>query len=200
MNIGIDIDGVLTDIERFHFTYGVPFFDKKFNMSIVNEYGKDIVQLFQCTMEQERKFWLKHSIKYVIKDKVRPDAEDFVKWLYDNGHKVYIITSRAMATKDNVLGKLMRYFVKKWLKKSGIRYERIIFCDEDKIPALKECQIDYMIEDDPDNIRAMQGVAKLLCMNAKCNEHITEEQAHRCYSFDDVLDYMKQEIEGKQNA
>ena len=40
MNIGLDIDGCLTDIETFHLKYGVPFFEKKFNKSVVNEYGK----------------------------------------------------------------------------------------------------------------------------------------------------------------
>lgn len=49
MNIGLDIDGCLTDIEKFHLKYGVPFFEKKFNKSIVNEYGKSIRQLFDCT-------------------------------------------------------------------------------------------------------------------------------------------------------
>ena len=42
MNIGLDIDGCLTDIETFHLKYGVPFFEKKFNKSVVNEYGKSI--------------------------------------------------------------------------------------------------------------------------------------------------------------
>ena len=44
MNIGLDIDGCLTDIENFHLKYGVPFFEKKFNKSIANEYGSPFVR------------------------------------------------------------------------------------------------------------------------------------------------------------
>ena len=141
MNIGLDIDGCLTDIENFHLKYGVPFFEKKFNKHVVNEYGKSIRQLFDCTSAEEARFWLKHMIKYTIKDPVREGAADFTNWAYENGHKVYIITSRAFSTKENIIGKLARWAVRRWLKKSGIQYEEITFCDEDKLPALKKYNV-----------------------------------------------------------
>lgn len=191
MNIGLDIDGCLTDIEKFHFTYGVPFFEKKFHKCIVNENGKSIRQLFDCSKKEEARFWLKHSIKYSIKDPVRDGASEFTKWAYENGHKIYIITSRAMSTKKNVIGKIMRFAVKRWLKKSGIQYDDITFCDEDKLPALKKYNVSYMVEDDPDNIVAMQDITKVICIAAKCNEHLTKEYACRCQCFDEVLKYVQ---------
>ena len=197
MNIGLDIDGCLTDIEHFHFEYGIPFFEKKFHKQLVNECGKTIQQLFDCTKKEERKFWLKHMIKYTIKDPVREGASDFTKWAYENGHKIFIITSRAFSTKENVVGKLARWSVRHWLKKSGILYDGITFCDEDKIPALKKYDIRYMIEDDPDNIKAMHNITKVICINAKCNEHLEEECACRCNSFEDVLSYIKSECSCK---
>jgi len=195
MNIGLDIDGCLTDIENFHLKYGVPFFEKKFNKSIVNEYGKSIRQLFDCTSKEEARFWLKHMIKYTIKDPVREGAAEFTRWANENGHNVYIITSRAFSTKDNMIGKLARWAVRRWLKKSGIQYSDITFCDEDKLPALKKYNVSYMVEDDPDNIMAMHDITKVICMNAKCNQHLIEECACRCNSFEEVLDYMRSECE-----
>lgn len=195
MNIGLDIDGCLTDIETFHLKYGIPFFEKKFNKSIVNECGKSIRQLFDCTKKEEARFWLKHMIKYTIKDPVREGAAEFTKWAYENGHQIHIITSRAMSTKQNVAGKLARWAVRRWLKKSGIRYEEITFCDEDKLPALKKYNVSYMVEDDPDNIMAMKDITKVICMNAKCNAHLIEECACRCDSFEEVLEYMRSECE-----
>lgn len=193
MNIGLDIDGCLTDIETFHLKYGVPFFEKKYHKSIVNEQGKSIRQLFDCTKKEEAKFWIKHMIKYTIKDPVREGAAEFTKWAYENGHRVYIITSRAMSTKQNLAGKIARWAVRRWLKKSGIQYDDITFCDEDKIPALKKYNVSYMIEDDPDNIVAMQDLTKVICINAKCNEHLIKECACRCDSFEEVLEYMRVE-------
>lgn len=191
MNIGLDIDGCLTDMEAFHFRYGVPFFKKKFNKDIADEYGKSIRQLFDCTSWEEARFWLKHMIKYTIKDPVRDGAAEFTRWAYENGHHIYIITSRAFSTKKNVIGKLARWAVLRWLKKSHIMYEDITFCDEDKLPALRKYHVSYMIEDDPDNIMAMHDMTKVICMNAKCNQHLTEECACRCDSFAEVLAYVR---------
>ncbi len=195
MNIGLDIDGCLTDIENFHLKYGIPYFEKKFNKSVVNENGKTIRQLFDCTKMQEARFWARYVFKYSLKDPVRDGASDFTKWAYDNGHKVYIITSRAFSTKHNVLGSMMRTAVKRWLKKSGIRYEEITFCDEDKLPALEKYNVSYMVEDDPDNILAMQDFTKVICFSAKCNQHLKDEFAFRCESFEEILDYMREECE-----
>lgn len=195
MNIGLDIDGCLTDIETFHLKYGVPFFEKKFNKSVVNECGKSIRQLFDCSKKEEARFWLKHMIKYTIKDPVREGAAEFTKWAYENGHQIHIITSRAMSTKQNFAGKLARWAVRSWLKKSGIRYEEITFCDEDKLPALKKYNVSYMVEDDPDNIMAMKDITKVICINAKCNAHLVNECVCRCDSFEEVLEFMRTECE-----
>ena len=195
MNIGLDIDGCLTDIETFHLKYGVPFFEKKFNKSVVNECGKSIRQLFDCSKKEEARFWLKHMIKYTIKDPVREGAAEFTKWAYENGHQIHIITSRAMSTKQNFAGKLARWAVRRWLKKSGIRYEEITFCDEDKLPALKKYNVSYMVEDDPDNIMAMKDITKVICINAKCNAHLVNECVCRCDSFEEVLEFMRTECE-----
>ena len=90
-----------------------------------------------------------------------------------------------------VHGRELFYYTKtkvgkrRWLKKSGIQYEEITFCDEDKLPALKKYNISYMVEDDPDNIMAMHDITKVICMNAKCNQHLIEECACRCDSFEE---------------
>lgn len=132
-------------------------------------------------------------IKYTIKDPVREGAAEFTKWAYENGHQIHIITSRAMSTKQNFVGKLARWAVKRWLKKSGSRYEEITFCDEDKLPALKKYNVSYMVEDDPDNIMAMKDITKVICMNAKCNQHLIEECVCRCDSFEEVLEFIRSE-------
>ena len=195
MNIGLDIDGCLTDIEQFHLQYGIPFFEKTFHKKLVHERGKTIQQLFDCTKKEEAKFWLRHMIKYTIKDPVREGAAEFTRWAYENGHKIYIITSRAFSTMENVIGKLARWSVRRWLKKSGIRYENITFCDEDKLPALKKYHVNYMVEDDPDNIIAMHDITKVICINAKCNEHLVNECACRCDSFEEELEFIRSECE-----
>ena len=194
MNLGLDIDGVLTNIEAFQFKYGVPFFKKEFNKDVVNECGKDIKQMFDCTEKEEHKFWGKYLFRYAMTDPIREYASDYTKWAYQNGHHIYIITSRVFTTQRSALGALMRIIVKKWLKKNHVKYDKIVFCDADKTKAIKEYEIQYMVEDDPDNIHALKDLTRVICMNAKCNEHIADSTVARCYDFKEVMDLVSNEI------
>jgi len=191
MNLGLDIDGVLTNIEEYQLKYGIPYFKKHFNKDVVNEYALDVKDIFDATEEEYKKFWSKYLFPYAIKWPARKGAAEYTKWAYANGHKVYIITSRVFATKDNLMGKLMRFIVKNWLKRHHIRYEEITFCDEDKVAAIKKYHIDFMVDDSPKNIEALKDVTGMICMNAKCNEYITDEKVKRCYNFAQIMEYVK---------
>ncbi len=194
MNLGLDIDGVLTNIEAFQFKYGIPFFKKEYNKDVINAHGKDIKQIFDCTEKEEHKFWGRYLFQYAITDPIRESAADYTKWAYQNGHSIYIITSRVFTTQKSVMGYLMRFIVKAWLKKNHVKYEKIIFCDADKTQAIKEYDIQYMVEDDPDNITALKELTHVICMNAKCNEHITDSAVKRCFDFKEIINYVAKKI------
>lgn len=191
MNLGLDIDGVLTNIEEYQFKYGIPYFKKKFNKDVINEYALDVKDIFGATEEEYKKFWSKYIIPYAITCSARKGAAEYTQWAYENGHKVYIITSRVFSTKDNLMGKLMRFIVRNWLKRHHIRYEEITFCDEDKVSAINKYHIDYMVDDNPQNIESLMDVTGMICMNAKCNEHIVDEKVIRCYDFAQITDFVK---------
>lgn len=191
MNLGLDIDGVLTNIEAFQFKYGIPYFKEKYQKNVVNENGKNMRQIFDCSKEEELNFWKENLIRYAIAEPAREDAAEYTKWAYENGHHIYIITCRIFATKQNFLGKLMRFIVKNWLKRNRIKYDEIIFCDEDKSEAIKKYDIKYMVDDDPDNIEALKDLTQIICMNAKCNEHIADSDVVRCHNFMEIIEYMK---------
>lgn len=196
MNLGLDIDGVLTNIEEFQFKYGIPYFKKHFDKDVVNEYALDIKEIFDATEEEYKKFWAKYLFLYAITAPVRENAAEYTKWAYENGHKVYIITSRVFATKDNMLGKFMRFIVRNWLKRHHIKYEEIAFCEEDKVAAIRQHHIDLMVDDNPQNIEALKDVTGIICMNAKCNEHIADDKVKRCENFLQIIQYVKQKSEG----
>lgn len=194
MNLGLDIDGVLTNIEAFQFKYGIPFFKKEFNKGVVNECGKDIKQIFGCTEQEEHKFWGKYLFQYAMTDPIREHAAEYTNWAYKNGHRIYIITSRVFTTQKSALGALMRIIVKTWLKMNHVKYDKIVFCDADKTKAIKEYGIQYMVEDDPDNIIALKDLTHVICMNAKCNEHIEDSAVIRCCDFKGVINYVANEV------
>ena len=89
MNLGLDIDGVLTNIEEYQFKYGIPYFKKHFNKDVINEYALDVKDIFGATEEEYKKFWSKYIIPYAITCSARKGAAEYTEWAYENGHKVY---------------------------------------------------------------------------------------------------------------
>jgi uncharacterized HAD superfamily protein len=131
MNIGIDIDGVLTDIQGFHFKHAPRFFKKKFNRDIVDETPYDIRDIFNCTENEYIAYWKRYLFKYAITEPARKGAKLVTRKLHADGHRIYIITKRVFTCKDTFMGKLMRFIVRNWLWRNGIRYHEIVFCDND---------------------------------------------------------------------
>ena len=58
--IGLDIDGVLTDIHQFEVENGRKFFEEKFQKSIVDYNAQDIDDIFGCSKEESKAFWTKY--------------------------------------------------------------------------------------------------------------------------------------------
>ena len=111
MNIAFDIDGVLTDIEKFQLEYGSKFFQKKYKQGIVCEDGYGIKEVFSCTSLDEIEFWILNTFRYMNTVKPRDKAIETLQKLHDEGHRIIIVSSRAMTSKNNALGIFMRRMV-----------------------------------------------------------------------------------------
>ena len=57
MNIGIDIDGVLTNIEAWQNESAEKYMYEKYNKSIINAEGYDTSEIYGVTKEQDKKWW-----------------------------------------------------------------------------------------------------------------------------------------------
>lgn len=214
MNIGIDIDGVLNDIEKFQLKYGSIFFRKKrikkyiekhykengilLNENdikdtdfIINLNGYGIKEIFDCTDEEEVEFWTKYTHKFFF-EPARVGASDTIKKLRAEGHKIFIISSRALTNEDSPKGKFMRMLVEKWLDKNNIEYDGITYCsiknsDQDKLDACIKYGIDVMVEDKRENILTLSDVTKVLCMNTKNNQGISGNNITCVNNFEDDI-------------
>ena len=57
-----------------------------------------------------------------------------------------------------MVGALFRAILKGWLKRSGVAYEDIVFCEDSGAAKLEACQrlsIDVMIDDKPENLETI---------------------------------------------
>ena len=93
MRIGIDIDGVLTDIEQWQLDYGSKFYFEKYNKQILNNEGYETTDIFKVDSKLDDEFWTEYFKDYSINGDVRKLANEVIKKLKQDGNEIYIITN-----------------------------------------------------------------------------------------------------------
>ncbi len=141
MRIGIDIDGVLTDFERWQLDTGSKFFSK-YNKSIINHNGYSAREVFGVSKELSSLFWNKNLYEYAKEEPARKYASEIIKKLRNENNEIYIITARFLTDRNTDEGIEMRKIVNDWLKNQNIPYDKIIFSPEDKLDICLENNID----------------------------------------------------------
>ena len=198
MRIGIDIDGVLTDIERWQLDYGSRYFYLKYNINIKNYKGYETTDIFNVSKKLDDEFWEKYFKDYSINVNARPTASEVIDKLREN-NEIFIITARGSHlshSTDVMTREENKEIVLNWLKNNNINYDKIIFSEEDKLEVCKENKIDLMIEDKPKNIEMISSYIPVICYHASYNEFCKGKNIYRCYSWYDIL-YKINEIENK---
>lgn len=185
MRIGIDIDGVLTDFEKWQLEFGSKFFIK-YNKNIVNPDGYDSDTVFNVTKEMDSEFWHDYLYDYAKNEPARKFAGEVIDKLKDKGYEIYIITARYLTDRNDNLGKEMRNIVIGWLKENSINYDKIIFSPEDKFEICKENNISIMIEDKVENINNISKIIPVVCFNAAYNKECNGKNIFRAYTWYDV--------------
>ena len=185
MRIGIDIDGVLTDYEKWQVDAGSKFF-LKYNKNIVVPDGYDSDTVFNVTKEMDSAFWKEYLYDYAKNEPARKFAGEVIDILKEKGYEIYIITARYLTNKNDELGKQMRDIVKEWLNENRINYDKIIFSPEDKFDICKDNSIDIMIEDKVDNINNISKILPVICFNASYNKSCIGNNIYRVYTWYDV--------------
>lgn len=185
MRIGIDIDGVLTDIEQWQLDVGGKFFSK-FNKSVENKDGYEITEIFNVSDELDSQFWNEYLYDYVTKEPSRKYASEVIKKLKDDGNEIYIVTARYLTNRDTDDGKKMRKIVRNWLEEQNIYYDEIIFSPEDKKENCKKYNIDIMIEDKVDNINKISSIIPVICFHAGYNKECNGSNIYRAYNWYDI--------------
>ena len=195
MRIGIDIDGVLTDMERFLADYGSKFcVENDISLNIENiEY--DEFKTFNWTEEQGIKFWNEYIIYYATKYPARDLASEVINKLKEEGHEIYIITARNdYGVPKEYIGKMRDEIVPRWLKENEIPYNKIIYTEGSKLPYVVGNYIELMIEDSPINIVDISSKVPTFCYNNLYNKDVKGENITRVYSWYDIYDKIKKNI------
>ena len=189
MNIGFDIDGVLTNFEKFVATYGCKFLKttiKNIKISQIND--DDIAEMFNCDLETEERFWNEYIKVYCTEYSARLGLAEMMTELRKK-HNIIIITNRSasMVPTDTMIS-----WVKGWLEKEKIPYDKIVFNHGSKLQACLDNKIDVMIEDSPKHIKELSQYMNCICFDSHYNTECEGENIRRCYSSYDLYEHIRE--------
>lgn len=190
MNIGIDIDGVLTNYEREQLDYATKIcVDEGWPLEIdITKYHEK--NAFKWNQEQANKFWNKYIVEYFKETPVRKFAPEVIEKLKQEGHKIILITARDdYGMPQEYLGEEQE-ITKEWLKRNNIKYDKIIF-ETEKLQPCKENQIDVMIEDSPENIEELSKKMKVIKFDCQYNRNVNNENITTAYSWYHIYQIIK---------
>lgn len=194
MNIGIDIDGVLTDLENYIETVGKKYMLEN-KLDFDEEMHTNTIYGF-LSKKDSHQFWDKHWEKYATTIKMRKNANSVIKKLKNDGNKIIIITARtydSQIIKDGIKRQEnMKKLIIKWLNKNNIKYDKIVFSNLNKLKDCLDNKIDIMIEDSVSNIEQLKNYMKIICFNAKYNQSYTNNQIYRVNNWNDVYNIISQ--------
>ncbi len=199
MNIGIDIDGVLTDVRAFMIEKGTKYCKETNKGSLVDPDSFSMRKMFDWDKETDTDFWKKNIFVYAKENPVIEGASKNIKKLKEAGYKIYIITARRIANTDENIDidgvkdpKIsMRNTVKEWLFKNDIIYDEIIFSGEDKAKHIIQNKIDIMIEASPKNLKSLSKLTKMICVDWPYNRDISNDNIYRCYNWWEIYETIR---------
>lgn len=186
--IGVDIDGVLTNIQDFRLIYGSKFMSTKYHKGIQNHKACNIREMFDVDFKIEDEFWKEYFWKYSLEILPRPFASEVIKKLHDEGHEIYIMTARACLDDKNCTVEKRKETTIEWLLKNNIIYDKIIFTAEDKLDSCLEHHIDIMIDDSITNVNSVSTKIPVICFHTYFNENCKGENIIRCYTWYDIYE------------
>ena len=189
MRIGIDIDGVLINMERFKLDF-VPKFCYENNINYAIDSSKaHIEDIFKISEDDNEKFWNLYLEYYVKEYPLRDFAKEVIDKLKEK-NEIYIVTARNEKGLPPELYGTMREMTQKWINENNIKYDKLIF-EKDKLAVCMENDIDLFIEDSPEKIYAISSKIPTIVFDAAYNREVEGKNITRAYSWYDVFNIIE---------
>ena len=183
MRIGIDIDGVLTDLYYFNQFYGQLFCLEQNWPTSFFENGYKVRDMYHWTRTQERKFYQKYYLLYLkSSDFIRPFAVQTIHDLHKY-HEIIIITARKNEDIPLIEKKSMEDITEDWLQQNNFEYDSLKFGQDDKTDIILQNDIQLMVEDSPDFFSTIDISIPILCFNEKYNQNVSGRNIYRVYNW-----------------
>lgn len=189
MRIGIDIDGVLTDVFNYIKKSGEEFFNK----NIVDETAYYVKDEFKITDAESSLYWKAYMLDYAKNEPPRKNASEIISKLKNEGNQIYIVTTRCRdLSYCNVSSTEMEDIVRNWFKENNIYYDKIVFSKGDKKQDCIDNNIDILIDDKPKNLVETSTIIPVICFDAPYNKKVNLANSYRVYNFNELYETINQ--------
>lgn len=191
MNIGIVLDGVLTNLEQFQFDYGSKFYFEM-EMPLKNPRGYQVQDIYYkhgnaLKSTYKKDFWETYYEYYLLEEMPRPFSSEILKNLRNHGNKIFLFCNRTYPNYSMNPEKIKR-LTKLWLLRHGIYFDFLIFSDIINVDLIKKYQIQLFIDHNPSTIFNIAMQIPVVCFHAKYNELVHGENIYRVYSWYDFYE------------
>lgn len=188
MRIGVDVDGILTNLQEFMNKAGKDF-AKRHNIECKNNvYGYNTLERFGWGKEIDNLFWEETFFLYCNNVKMKENASQIIHKLKEDGHKIYIVTARYYCEENTSLGEKSRECLTNWLKNNDIYYDKIFYTGgkTSKLPIIEDNQIDIFIDDAVKNIDEISKKIPVICLNEPYNKVYENNNMTRCENWEEI--------------
>lgn len=189
MNIGIDIDGVINDLESYHLDYGSKFcYENQLECSLkIKEYK--IKNIFSWSDNTYQAFMHEYYYCFLLTSEyLRTHVAEVINNL-SRKHRIFILTGRVDRDIPNSNNQSIYTVSKQWLDSNEIYYDQLLITNWDKREAIKNYNIQIMIEDNPQFFKLVSNDPDtlFLCYDAPYNKNISFKNLYRVYSWYGIL-------------
>lgn len=185
MKIGIDIDDTLIDscdiVEEYAYKYS-------------NQYGNEniiknnIDKILRGNFKEKEiiDFFSDYAREMGEKQQVKENAKEIIDKLKEEGNQIYIITARS-----NKFYKDVNKYVKDFLDKNNIYYDKIITSCSYKVDVCKSENIDIMFDDAIDTCESLvENGIDAVVFNSRINSN-KSTKCKRVNNWNEVYNYIK---------
>ncbi len=173
MNIGLDIDNVISDFDKTILKYFLVEDKQKRNRGIINQNATHInYGMFDWSKEEVDEFYANNMESIALELSLRRGARKIINKLLSDGHKIFLITHRVAPHYKQPLETTL-----KWLKKRKLSYTKLIFSKSaDKSEECFKNNIDIMVDDRVSQCKLMrENGVNILLMLTRFNKKEKED-------------------------
>lgn len=182
MRIGIDIDNTITDTLPILKKYCREYNEKVVKRNLtMHEDGVASYNLYDWTEEENTDFCVKYLEEIVLQAEVKKGAKEMIAKLKQEGHEIYIISSRAKP-----IFKTPYETTEKYLREKGIVYDKLLVGKVEKKSSCIENKLEVLLEDEPQYIKQMAEFIPVILFDEIYNKQCTGDNMIRVKDWNEI--------------